>query len=160
VINVSSKAFQRSAIVFDNINLKGIYTPEIGYAQSKTANILMANQIERLYGARGLHGLSLCPGAIISGAQRHDDPERMKKSLPLIKHFLKSPAQGAATTVWAAVGKVWEGKGGKFLENCSESKPREGPGSVIDPGYAPHAFDEEAEKRLWQMSCEMDGEGL
>lgn len=119
----------------------------------------MANQIERLYGAQGLHALSLCPGGIISGAQRYDDPEKIKVRLEQIKHLLKNPAQGAATTVWAAVGKVWEGKGGKFLQNCGEAEVL-GEGTVLSDGYAPHAFDEEAEKRLWKVSCELVGKGI
>ena len=155
---VSSNAHRKSPIIFDNLNMDGIYNPDIGYAQSKTANILMANQIERLYSAKGLHALSLCPGAIISGAQRHDDPARLQAAFERLKKTLKSTEQGAATTVWAAVGKVWEGKGGKYLQNCGESEmQKEGP--VEQSGYAPHAFDEQAGKKLWEMSCEFVGEG-
>ena len=139
--------------------MEGIYNPDIGYAQSKTANILMANQIERLYSAKGLHALSLCPGAIISGAQRHDDPARLQAAFERLKKMLKSTEQGAATTVWAAVGKVWEGKGGKYLQNCGESKMQK-EGTVEQSGYAPHAFDEQAGQKLWEMSCEFVGEGL
>jgi NAD(P)-dependent dehydrogenase (short-subunit alcohol dehydrogenase family) len=156
VVNVSSAAHRSSPVVFDNLNLKGIYTPDLGYAQSKTALIHMANEIERLYGAQGLHALSLCPGGVLGGAQQFDDPEWIKARYPKIKHLLKSPAQGAATSVWAAVGKVWEGKGGKFLQNCGESAElnEENGGSA---GYAPHAFDKEAEKKLWKMSTELVG---
>ena len=41
---------------------------------------------------------------------------------PAMLSAKKSPEQGAATTIWAAVGKQWEGKGGKFLEDCSVSE--------------------------------------
>ncbi len=40
--------------------------PIILYAQAKTANIWMANEIERRYGGSGVHGLSLHPGKIIT----------------------------------------------------------------------------------------------
>ena len=154
VVNVSSAAHRSSPVVFDNLNLKGIYTPDIGYAQSKTALIHMANEIDRLYGAEGLHALSLCPGGVLGGAQQYDDPEKTKARIQKVKHLLKNTAQGAATSVWAAVGKVWEGKGGKFLQNCGEARVLgEGPGE--SNGYAPHAFDEEAEKKLWKISCEL-----
>ena len=156
MINVSSGSHRRSNIHFDNLNLKGIYTPDIGYAQSKTANILMANQIERLYGSKGVHGLSLCPGGIRSGAQRYDDPERLKAALKSIGHIVKNTEQGAATTVWAAVGKVWEGKGGKFLQDCAEGRPNTD-GERHSAGYASYAFDEEAEKKLWEMSSDLVG---
>jgi len=39
-----------------------IYDGWAAYGQSKTANIWMANEIERQYGDRGLHALSLHPG--------------------------------------------------------------------------------------------------
>jgi NAD(P)-dependent dehydrogenase (short-subunit alcohol dehydrogenase family) len=159
VINVSSAAHRKSPIVFGNFSLKGIYTPDIGYAQSKTAKIHMANQIERLYSSQGLHALSLCPGGILGGAQQYDDPEKTKTRIEQVRHLLKNTAQGAATTVWAAVGKVWEGKGGRFLQNCGESEVlKEGSASSI--GYAPHAFDKEAEEKLWKISCELIGEDI
>ena len=74
-----------------------------------------------------------------------------------VRNGVKSPAQGAATSVWAAVGKVWEGKGRKYLEDCVESKPVEEGWTVMNPGYVPHAFDEEGEKRLWVESLRLVG---
>ncbi|KAE8451584.1 hypothetical protein EG329_003657 [Mollisiaceae sp. DMI_Dod_QoI] len=156
VLNVSSGSHRRGPIHFDNLNLDGIYTPRLGYAQSKTANILMANQIERLYGSQGLHGFSISPGAIRSRAQRHDDPKELESVLPKIKNFLKDASQGAATTVWGAVAKVLEGKGAMYLEDCGEAAEAT-TDDVLSGGYAPFAFDEEAEKRLWHVSCELVG---
>lgn len=78
-------------------------------------------------------------------------------TMPEIRKALKSTAQGAATTVWAATAKVWEGKGGKLLENVQESQPfdeAKGPASL---GYAKHAYDEVAAKRLWEESLKMVG---
>ena len=35
-------------------------------------------------------------------------------------------SKGAATTVWAATAKEWEGKGGRVSwKNCSEALPRD-----------------------------------
>lgn len=155
-VNVTSGSHRRGPIHFENLNLEGIYTPRLGYAQSKTMNILMANQIERLYGSSGLHGLSVSPGAIISRAQRHDDPAALAAMLPTIKHILKNASQGAATTVWAAVTEELEGKGGLYLANCGECGPSPGDDAFVE-GYAPYAFDEEAEKRLWDVSCKFVG---
>ena len=36
---------------------------------------------------------------------------------------MKSVQQGAATTVWAAIGAELEGRGGRYLENVSVSRP-------------------------------------
>lgn len=75
----------------------------------------------------------------------------------LINEHLKSNAQGAATTVYAAISKDWEGKGGLYLENCAESGPVQEPRTLLSLGYAPHAFDEEKEKNLWLDSLKMVG---
>ena len=65
-----------------------------------------------------------------------------------------------------------EGKGGLYLEDCKEGAPfallEALDGKDIDAeaqrnwlilkgGYFPHAFDEESEKKLWGISCEMVG---
>jgi NAD(P)-dependent dehydrogenase (short-subunit alcohol dehydrogenase family) len=161
VVNVTSGSHRRGPINFSNINLKGIYTPRLGYAQSKTANIYFSNQIERLYGSQGLLGLSSSPGAVLSRAQRYDDPAELAQTLPKIKHILKTASQGAATTVWAAVAKGLEGKGGLYLEDCGEGHESAGElifnGAPGISGFAPFAFNEEGEKKLWDMSCEMVG---
>lgn len=116
----------------------------------------MANQIERLYGKEGVHALSVHPGGIRSGAQRHDDPAELAKLLPGLLSILKTTSQGAATTVWAAVGKVWEGVGAKYLEDMREGHMAE-KFDVVAGGYAPFVFDEEAEVKLWKLSEEMTG---
>ena len=70
--------------------------------------------------------------------------------------YMKSPAQGAATSVYAAISKDWEGKGGKYLEDCAESEPVKG-AHPTSPGYAPHAYDAEAAEKLWEVSLKLVG---
>ena len=69
---------------------------------------------------------------------------------------MKSPEQGAATTVYAAVGKEWEGKGGKYLEDCGVAGLCESDDSLA-LGHAKHAYNPDGEKRLWQDSGKMVG---
>lgn len=123
----------------------------------------MANQIERLYGAQGLHALSLHPGGITSGLQKHisDDTKAKWAENPEVNNYMKSPEQGAATTMVAALAKEWEGKGGKYLEDCEEAVPEErsrpalGGKKVI--GYAAHAYNPAGEERLWKDSFGLVG---
>jgi len=116
----------------------------------------MTNEIERRHGPRGLHGLSLMPGGIYTGLQRYVDPETLKQwvSSEPSKKYGKSPAQGAATIMTAALGKEWEGKGGVYLEDCQEAGPIP-EGGTLAVGVAPHAFDAEGEKKLWDLSLKM-----
>ncbi|KAJ8109083.1 hypothetical protein ONZ43_g6237 [Nemania bipapillata] len=161
VINVTSGAHKGSRIIFENPNLHGIYNPRMAYSQSKTANILMANHIERLYGALGVHALSVHPGCISTNLQRFDmrtekEKEEYLRSNSVLQKVLKSTGQGAATQVWAAIAKVWEGKGGIYLEECRKGHQCEEP-DMLNGGYKAFIFDEEAERKLWDMSCQMVG---
>ncbi|KAF2789852.1 NAD(P)-binding protein [Melanomma pulvis-pyrius CBS 109.77] len=154
VVCVSSTGHRGGEIQFDNLQLEGIYTPALGYAQAKLANIYMANEIERRYGAQNLHGFSLHPGGIWTGLQIHmgDEVIANYKKDDYVKNHMMNTEQGAATQVWAAVAKEWEGKGGKYLEFCQEAQPvKEGFG-VLDLGYEKYAYDEEKEGKLWKAS--------
>ncbi|THC89690.1 hypothetical protein EYZ11_010865 [Aspergillus tanneri] len=103
---------------------KGGYDPWNAYAQSKTANIYMANEIERRYGSQGLHATSSHPGLVATPIGKYlptQHVEAMMQNKALLK-ILKSPEQGAATIIWAAIGREWEGIGGKYLADCAEAE--------------------------------------
>ncbi|CVK97743.1 hypothetical protein FPRO06_09021 [Fusarium proliferatum] len=135
----------------------GDYDPNIAYAQSKTANIYMANEIERRYGAKYLHATSVHPGVVATGLTRHMPPDAFK-GMEHIYPMMKSVEQGAATTVWAAAGEAWKYSGGKYLVDCDVAKPAvDGDDKMIGPGYAPHAYDVEKAARLWKDSLKLVG---
>ncbi|KAK1703896.1 short-chain dehydrogenase [Colletotrichum lupini] len=159
VISVSSSGHRGGRIQFEDFNFDHTveYHPWAGYGQAKLANILFANELDRRYGARGLHALSLMPGGIETPLQRHQPEITEMIKDPAVHKVMKSPAQGAATSVWAAVAKEWEGKGGKYLEDCAEAEAVKPDAGMLAPGYAPAAFDPEAEKRLWVESLKMVG---
>jgi len=76
----------------------------------------------------------------------------------LVMKILVLVEQGAATTVWAALSGEWEGKGGRYLEDCAVSPAaKEGDLSALDSGYKPYAYDKEASSRLWELSNTMVG---
>ncbi|KAI9734362.1 MAG: hypothetical protein M1834_002468 [Cirrosporium novae-zelandiae] len=160
VVSVSSTEHRYvKGINFENFNLEGIYDPRTAYGQSKLANIYMANEIERLYGGKGLHAFSLHPGGISSGLQRYV-PAAIMAALSgdeKIKNHMKSPEQGAATTIWAAVGKELEGKGGQYLENCGAGQLVKESYEMLHTGYGPMAFNQENEEKLWAESLKMVG---
>lgn len=159
VVNVSSSAHHASGMHFDNINLIDEYDGWKAYGQSKTAMIYMTNQIDRLYGSKNLHAVSVMPGGILTDLQRYfpqEAKDSWAKNDELQKGF-KDVAQGAATTVLAAVGKEWQFKGGKYLEDCQEAVTFENPPRHGSRGYAKHAYDQEKEQRLWVESHRMVG---
>jgi NAD(P)-dependent dehydrogenase (short-subunit alcohol dehydrogenase family) len=161
VVNVSSSGHRASGInETDNYNFqKGGYNPWAAYGQSKTANIYMANEIDRRYGSQGLHATSLHPGGINTDLKRYMDGKMVEQYMqnPALTRKLKSPQQGAATTVLAAVGKEWENKGGRYLVDCAEAKKGEDDGDVEALGCVSHTYDPEKEARLWEDSLKITG---
>jgi NAD(P)-dependent dehydrogenase (short-subunit alcohol dehydrogenase family) len=144
----------------DNYNFeKGGYHPWAAYAQSKTANIYMASEIERRFGRSGVHGLSLHPGIIGTGLSRFVPQEQVATMLSdeNILRGLKSAEQGAATILYAAVDREWEGRGGRYLVDCGEAVRGDDNGEVADLTYVSYTYDEESEGRLWRDSERMVG---
>jgi NAD(P)-dependent dehydrogenase (short-subunit alcohol dehydrogenase family) len=163
VVNVSSLGHRTAPPDFSDLMFAGErkYNPWQAYGQSKTANIWMTNYISRHYGPHHLHGNALHPGGIATNLQRYMDPAVMARFSedPQTRAYLKSPEQGAATTVWAAIGKAFEGVGGKYLEDCMVSPPAPPAENRTprDRGYETWAFNEENEDRLWRVSNELVG---
>lgn len=159
VILVSSNAHRDAPIDFGDLNWeKRRYDPVLAYCQSKLANIYTASEIERRYGARGLHAWSVHPGGIRTGLQRpslHGFLILFKTGVMAMMKWLMSPEQGASTTVWAAVSRELEGAGGKYLEQNQISQPVEKGFGLIDPGHAEWAYDEDNAKRLYDISLEL-----
>ncbi|KAH9900100.1 short-chain dehydrogenase [Xylariomycetidae sp. FL2044] len=161
VVNVSSSGHRYGPVRFDDLAFEGGggYDGWAAYGQSKTANIYMATQIERLYGARGLHGYSVSPGSFVSpNLQKYcqDEMEGVKESERMMK-YLCSVQQGCATSVYGAVSRDLEGKGGLYLEGASVAGPVPRDGDVVEYGYGEWAFDEEKERKLWELSKTMVG---
>ncbi|KAE8159301.1 hypothetical protein BDV40DRAFT_242875 [Aspergillus tamarii] len=159
VVNIASSAHNVHGINDpDNYNFeKGGYDPSVAYGQSKTANIYMANEIERRYGSRHLHSTSVHPGIVQTGLTQHMPPDAFK-GMEFLYPTMKSIEQGAATSVWAAIGKAWEHKGGKYLINCTVAEAyAEGDDRFTTPGYAPHAYNVQKAKRLWSDSLRLVG---
>lgn len=161
VVVLSSGAHKSGGIHPENYNLEGEYNPYMAYAQSKTANIYMANELNRRYGSQGINGLSVHPGVIFeTGIARHQGGadtlrENMAKERDDIRKWAKSIPQGAATSVYAAIAKALESKGGLYLEDCHVPK-QEAPGAVTyHQGHAAHAYNQELEGKLWQDSLRM-----
>jgi NAD(P)-dependent dehydrogenase (short-subunit alcohol dehydrogenase family) len=71
LIHVSSSGHHGSEIQWDDLQLTGpgAYEPLKAYGQSKLAQIYMANSVDRHYGGRGLHALSVMPGGILTGRE-------------------------------------------------------------------------------------------
>jgi ABC-type Fe3+/spermidine/putrescine transport system ATPase subunit len=76
---------------------------------------------------------------ILPRGQLHEGGLAERATRRLFGALFLTPAQGAATSVWAATAPELEGRGGRYLEDCNEGLPAT-PGDRIS-GWAPHARD-------------------
>ncbi len=162
IVSLSSRGHQFSPVVFDDVHFeKRPYDKWASYGQSKTANILLAVELERQLGARGVHAYAVHPGTIATDLSRHmvpEDFELIRKRAPGGQMQLKTIPAGAATSVYAATAPELEGRGGVYLEDCHVAQ-------VEDAGDARHgvrsyAVDPEAARRLWVLSEEAVGQAF
>ncbi|TLD19277.1 hypothetical protein PspLS_09760 [Pyricularia sp. CBS 133598] len=155
VVALSSMAHHRTTVHLDDINYeKGGYNPWESYGRSKTANVLFTNQVERRYGAKGLHGLSVHPGLILTNILQHCDMQEFQQmiSSDAAQALIATPGQGAATPTYAAVGAEWEGLGGKYLADLAD---KTNTGDMTGP--AAWTKDEQLQKDLWEKSNQLVG---
>ncbi|KAI0436187.1 short chain dehydrogenase [Xylaria telfairii] len=157
LVNVSSSGHHASEILWDDFNLEGSYDHLKAYGQSKLAQIYHANYVERNYGSKGIHAFSLMPGTIITNLARYlpqEFVEHVRKD-PDVEKRMKSPGQGAATTILAAVGKEFEGKGGKYMEDCAVASTE--PFVPNLRGTTSYTYDEAKENRTWELTLKILG---
>jgi NAD(P)-dependent dehydrogenase (short-subunit alcohol dehydrogenase family) len=155
VVSVSSSAHVGSGIVFHDIHFRlRAYDPWFAYAQSKSANVLLAVEGTRLWADDGIFVNAVMPGAIRTGLQRYisdEELDRVRAAAGGGGPVWKTPQQGAATSVLLAASPLLEGIGGRYFEDCNQAGPNE-PGTRR--GVAAHALDPQAAARLWQVSLD------
>ena len=157
IVAVSSTAHLRSPVVFEDIQFESRrYEPLSAYGQSKTANALFAVGATARWAPEGITANALMPGAIATKLQRHMDPGYLERARAQagVTLELKTPQQGAATSVLLAASSLLDGIGGRYFEDCNEAAPvTPGVGGVR--GVAPYAIDPDNADRLWEESLRL-----
>ena len=102
VVTVSSNAQAMGRIDFDDLQGLRSYSGARAYNQSKLANVLFSYEL-----ARRLHGTSVTANAlhpgVVSTSFGAEDPATVQRLfIPFLRPFMKTPAQGAATSIHLA----------------------------------------------------------
>ncbi|MEV0128057.1 SDR family NAD(P)-dependent oxidoreductase [Dactylosporangium sp. NPDC050688] len=144
VVVVSSNAKPDAPIRWDDPHFTTGYDKWAAYGQSKAANALFAAQLDVLGQAAGVRASSTHPGAILTPLQRHLTREEMVAAgwidaTGRPADYFKTPAQGAATQVWAAITPE---AAGRHCDDCAVTPFRPSPQDAA---------------RLWEMSASMTG---
>ena len=163
VAALSSTGHKLSPVRFEDINFDSGYDKWKAYGQAKTANALFAVQLDALGKDFGVRAFAVHPGGIMTELQRHLPREEMIASGWMdadgnVNERFKTPAQGAATSVWAATSPQLAGMGGVYCEDCDIAEPTEpGTPEARIRGVDAHAVDRADAKRLWQLSADLTG---
>jgi NAD(P)-dependent dehydrogenase (short-subunit alcohol dehydrogenase family) len=180
VVNLTSGGHRLSDIRWDDPHFSTGYddTGMLAYGQSKTANVLFAVELDRRWAADGIRGYAVHPGIVLGtnlgpwlaeGQERtpwlSDDEQRARglidedgRPVHDPDRELKTPQQGASTTVFAATSPLLAGIGGVYLKDNDISPlgtPRPfvfGAEQDIPSDVVPHAVDPESAQRLWELS--------
>jgi len=163
LVSLSSIGHRRSGVNFEDPNYnERPYDKWESYGQAKTANALFAVGFNKRFKDQGVNANAVMPGGIMTPLQRHMSLEEQRAMGWLDENDkpregFKTTEQGAATSVWAAVGDALDGVGGLYLEDCNQAVPwsQEHPWN----GVMPHALDPEAADRLWDLSVKTVGAG-
>jgi NAD(P)-dependent dehydrogenase (short-subunit alcohol dehydrogenase family) len=163
VVALSSAAHMYAPIDFDDLHFRERpYDPMIAYGQSKTATVLFAVEATRRWAAEGITANAVNPGGIATGLQRHF-PQEVHDEFDRLEaegvFTYKTPQQGAATTLVAAVAPEFANTGGHYLDDANEARTVP---DDADPGENPHgvknwALDPAAAEKLWTVSLDLLG---
>jgi NAD(P)-dependent dehydrogenase (short-subunit alcohol dehydrogenase family) len=145
VVTVSSNAQSSGAIDFDDLQGERSYSGARAYSQSKLANLLFTYELARRLQGTSVTANAVHPGLVSTGFGS-DDPGTIQRVLvPFIRPFMKSPAQGAATSIHVATAADLERVSGQFFAG---SKPKRS---------SERSYDEAVAARLWRVSAELVG---
>ncbi|XP_059191969.1 retinol dehydrogenase 11-like isoform X2 [Centropristis striata] len=148
IVNVSSLAHEKGEIYFDDIHLDKDYNHWKSYAQSKLANVLFTRELANRLQGTGVTTYSLHPGVIRTELGRHLWPRTplwKKVIYTPFMFFIKSPTEGAQTTIYCAVEESLQNESGLYYSDCAPKTA------------APQGLDDEAAKKLWDISASMVG---
>ncbi|XP_030577368.1 retinol dehydrogenase 14b [Archocentrus centrarchus] len=147
IVVVSSKLYKYGQINFDDLNSENNYNKAFCYSQSKLANLLFTLELAHRLEGTGVTVNALTPGIVRTRLGRHVQIPLLAKPLFHLASlvFFKSPLEGAQTPLYLACSPEVEGVSGKCFANCEEEE------------LLPKATDEEAAKKLWDISRRMVG---
>ncbi|XP_072307484.1 polyprenol dehydrogenase [Eucyclogobius newberryi] len=147
VVNMSSATHYTGVIDMDDLNRRSCYSSHGAYAQSKLALVLFSYflQEQLISGGFPVTVNAVDPGMVDTAL--YDNLWTLAQMLkrPVAKILFRTPAEGASTTVFAAVSSQMEGVGGTYLYNGEKTRS------------AQLSYDSELQLQLWKKSCKLVG---
>lgn len=173
VVNTTSGATRISGIRWEDPHFATGYDGHLAYAQSKTANVLFAVELDRLWADDGIRGYAAHPGIIVGTNLGSSMPAEQVRAMNLAMGLVddsgrpvidpgsgkKTPQQGAATIVFGATSPLLDKTGGVYLKDNDVSPLDEAPDPnaqgaelIRSQNVVPHSIDPQSAQRLWELS--------
>jgi retinol dehydrogenase 14 len=145
VVTVSSGAQSLGAIDFDDLQGERRYSGQTAYNQSKLASVIFTYELARRLKGTGVTATALHPGVVSTGFGAEDPSRIFKLIVPFYRPFMKTPRQGAATSIYLASSPEVSGVTGQYFD-----RRRPKPSNKA-------SYDLAAATRLWQVSADLVG---
>lgn len=145
VVTVSSHAQAMGRIDFDDPQGARSYSGARAYNQSKLANVLFSYELARKLRTTTVTANALHPGVVRTAFGAEDPGLLQRLFVPLLRPFMKGPAQGAATSIRLASASDLERVTDGYFANGKRTKS------------AKRSYDEGVAARLWRVSAELVG---
>lgn len=143
VVTISSNAHAMGRIDFDDLQSERSYSGARAYNQSKLANVLFTYELARRIPAASVTANALHPG-VVSTSFGADDPAVVQRLLvPFLRPFMKTPNQGAATSIHVASAPDLTQVTGRFFAHSRPGKS------------SARSYDRAVATRLWQASADL-----
>jgi NAD(P)-dependent dehydrogenase (short-subunit alcohol dehydrogenase family) len=155
IVCLTSAGHRLDGLDLDDLNFRNReYIYHLAYCQSKRANVLHAVALAERLKPFGIAANAVHPGAVRTEVWRdltEADAQQAIGWSAASGSPEKTPAQGAATQVWAAVSPEADSLTGLYLEDCriAEHIPY---GDFGAAGVIEEALDEHIAGRLWAES--------
>ena len=142
IVNLASDAHRMSSgLPFDDLQRNSGYAGVRVYADSKLANILFTRELARRLQDSGVTANAVHPGVVRSSFGADGDASWFVGAFySLARWFLRTPAQGAQTSLYVATAAELADTSGGYFANCGPKRPKA------------TALDEQAAAKLWQVS--------
>ncbi len=145
VVTVSSGAQSAGRIDFNDLQSARNYSGQRAYSQSKLANIMFTNELARRLEGTGVTASSVHPGVVRTNFGAEDQAWLFTVVSKVVLPFLKTPAQGAQTSIYLASSPDVDGVTGQFFAG---GKPKTA--NRV-------AYDTDMTARLWSVSADLVG---
>jgi len=149
VITVGSGAHSSASGNFERGFHPGSYNRKTAYGNSKLANLMFAYELARRLKGTNVTSNAVDPGGVATNLGRNNGIVSWLRHVGYhaLKGDLLSPEKGAETIVFLSSSPAVEGVTGKYFR-----RNREVPSADI-------SYDEDAAKKLWDLSIAMTGYG-